>query len=173
MTGRVMAVSLFSVSSRPQSLPSSIQDVKKKAKLVQDIDTTIAPHFASSTFKGQIFALSQSSFDAMLKDVTKVADEQIYDLDNTNARSGVAFSLWSGCISAAKEIATGTRGGANTPESRMDTFENLINPLCEIDELFKAGAETAPILKRLRKEDISFSGVPAGSPVLVYKDTSN
>lgn len=46
-TRRVIAVSLFSVSSRPQGLPSSVQDVQKRAKLVDDIDKTIAKHFLS------------------------------------------------------------------------------------------------------------------------------
>jgi hypothetical protein len=105
----------------------------------------------------------------MLKDMTTTAAKQINEVDNANPRNGVALSLWSGCIMAAKEIALGTRDGENTPESRMDNFTNLIDPLCEIDELYKAGVETAPIFKRLRKE-IHFEGVPTGSPVLMYKD---
>jgi hypothetical protein len=153
MTGRAMALILFSMSSRPQSLPSSIQDVQTRARLVRDINNAIGPHFASykqvSAFEGQISALPQHMFDAMLKDMTKITDEQIFGVDNIQARNGLGFSLWSGCISAAK-----------------------VNPLCEIDELYKAGVETAPIFKRLLNEPIAFDGVPESSPVLVYRDTN-
>jgi hypothetical protein len=176
MTGRVMAVSLFNVSHRPKQLPTSIQDVRTRARLVDDIDKTMGQHFGSFRLipyvEGQICVLSQSLFDAMLEDVTTQAKKQINDVDNDNMRNGVALILWSGCIAAAKVIALGTRSGANTPQSRKDVLTNLINPLCDIDELYKAGVETAPVFKSLRKEDVNFDGVPAGSPVLMYKDMS-
>lgn len=108
----------------------------------------------------------------MLKDSTKVFDEQITDVNDINSRKGIAFSLWSGCLSAGKTIALGTRDRENTPESRMEIFTYIIDPLCKIDELYKAGVETAPIFKRLRKDDIDFEGVPDGSPVRLYKDTA-
>jgi hypothetical protein len=175
MTARAMALILFSMSSRPQSLPTSIQDVQTRAWLVRDIDNAIGLHFASynqvSDFQGQISALPQGLFDFMLKDMTKTTDKQIPGIDNIHARNGVGFLLWSGCISAAKAIALDTRDGVNTPESRMRDFTNLINPLCGIDEFYKAGVETAPIFKRLLNQAVSFDGVPDGSPVLKYKDT--
>jgi hypothetical protein len=46
LTGRVMAVSLFSVSSRPQGLPSSVQDVRIRARLVDDIDKSMSKHLS-------------------------------------------------------------------------------------------------------------------------------
>lgn len=177
MTGRVMAVSMFSLTSRPQGFPTSIQDVQQRAKLVDDIDKTMSKHFSSFSlsplYKEQICSLSQSLFDTMMKEVTRIAKEQIIEVDDTNARNGVALSIWSGCMSAAKEIASGTRAGANTPQTREYSFTYIINPLCEIDELYKAGVEAAPIFKRLREDEISFDGVPPESPVRKYKDRTS
>jgi len=71
---------------------------------------------------GRIFALPQSTFDTMMRDMTTTTEKHIKDVDNTSARNGVALSLWSGCLSAA-EIALGTRDGPNTAESRMDILQ--------------------------------------------------
>jgi hypothetical protein len=57
-----------------------------------------------------------------------------------------------------------------TGQSRAYEFTFLINPLCKIDKLYKAGA--APIFKRLGNDPIDFDGVPDCSPVLLYKDMS-
>jgi hypothetical protein len=167
LTGRIIAVRLFSVSSRVKGLPSSLQDTRIRARLVGDIDKAMGKHFGQV----QIFALPQSTFNTMMRDMTTTTEKHIKDVDNTSARNGVALSLWSGCLSAA-EIALGTRDGPNTAESRMDIFANLTDPLCKVDELFKAGAETAPVFKRLRGEEVKFEGVPESSPVRMYKDTS-
>lgn len=173
MAGRLIAVSLFSVSSRPKGLPSSIQNIETRARLVDDIDKAMFKHFSSSAYGGQINALPQTSFDALVKDMTNVAEKHIVDIDNPNARNGVGLSVWSGCMSAAKTIALETRDGENTPETRSLVFTNIINPLCEIDELYKAGVEAAPIFKRLREDEISFDGVPPESPVRKYKDRTS
>lgn len=161
-------VSLFSVSSRVMRLPSSLHDIRIRARLVDDVDKSMGKHFGQA----QIFALPQSTFDDMIKDMTTNAENHIKDVDNTSVRNGVALCLWSGCLSAAKEIALGTLEGENTPETRMYAFTNLIGPLCRVDELFKAGVETAPVFKRLRGQEIDFEGVPKSSPVRLYKDTS-
>ena len=75
------------------------------------------------------------------------------------------------CVRYSSKDCQGTRDGENIPKSRTYTFTILINPPCEIDELYKAGVETAPIFKRSLNESIAFDGVPEGSSVLVYKDT--
>jgi hypothetical protein len=168
LTGRIIAVSIFSVSPGVKGLPSSLQDIRTRARLVDDIDKSIGKHFGQV----QIFALPQSTFDAMMRDMAATTEKHIKDVDNTNARNGVASSLWSGCLSAAKEIALSTRDGPNTPESRTYNFTNLLDPLCKVDELFKAGVEAAPVFKRLRGQEIDFEGVPGSSPVRRYKDTS-
>jgi hypothetical protein len=168
VTGRIIRLSLFSMSSKVEGLPSSIQDIRTRARLVDGIDKSISKHFGEM----QIFALPQSTFDSMMRDMSTMAEKHIKDVDNTNARNGVASSVWSGCLSAAKEIALGTRNGENTPESRREVFTKLIDPLCKVDELFKAGVEAAPVFKRLRGEEVKFEGVPESSPARMYKDTS-
>jgi hypothetical protein len=175
MTGRALGLILFNVSSRPDSLPSSIQNVQTRARLVDDINNALGPHIVSyknvPAFKGQISALPQPLFDPMVNDVNKIIEKQIDDINDSNTRNGVGFLLWSGCLSAAKVIAMDTLDGMNTSELRTDSFTNLIDPLCKLDELFKAGVETAPVWKSLKNQKVSFEGVPADSPVRVHEHT--
>jgi hypothetical protein len=48
LTGRIIAVRLFSVSSRVKGLPSSLQDTRIRTRLVGDIDKAIGKHFGSA-----------------------------------------------------------------------------------------------------------------------------
>lgn len=90
LTGRIIAVSLFSVSPRVNGLPSPLQDIRTRTRLVDDIDKAMGKHFGSSNYEGQIFAHPQSTFDIMMRDITTTAEKHIKDVDNTNARNGVA-----------------------------------------------------------------------------------
>lgn len=85
-------------------------------------------------------------------------------------RLSVALGLWSGCLSAAKVIALGTRSGPNTPEIRRAAFEGYIDPAAASDNVFRAGVEAAPAFKALRSEAIDLEGVPADFSVRRFID---
>lgn len=88
------------------------------------------------------------------------------DVSDQPERMNILLRLWSGCISAAKMIATGTQSGPNTPELRAQAFR-AIDTISREDAFYKAGVVAAPTFKRSRSEVYSFEGVPADSPVRI------
>lgn len=90
----------------------------------------------------------------------------INDASNGN-RLNVVLRLWSECLIAAKTIALGTRDGQNDSKKRADNFKT-IDRLASRDPVYLAGVEAAPAIKKIRKENYSFEGVPEVSPVRKY-----
>jgi hypothetical protein len=86
------------------------------------------------------------------------------DVPDPIERLNVVLRLWSGCLSAAKEIADATLDGPNTPEGRRDRFP-AIDAAARHDLIFEAGVEAAPAFKDGMGEHYSLDGVPDDSPV--------
>ena len=60
-----------------------------------------------------------------------------------------------------------TRDGLTSPEIRKEHFFQ-IDLFASWDLIYRAGVESAPPLKRRRKESYKFEGVPNDSPVRRY-----
>ena len=88
-----------------------------------------------------------------------------------DARLNFSFRLWSGCLTASKEISSKTQTGPNSADSRRKGFEAIINPLSQADNVFELGQKVAPFFKRKvgQGEDVFFDGIPAGSAILEVK----
>ncbi len=142
-------------------VPKSLEDVNKRAEMVNKLD----PNF------GDIIT-AYTSYDSKVKDeyfnsMTELTKELIPDIKDDVTRVSTIFRLWAGCLSTAKTIALETKSGDNTPEIRKHLFENLINPLSDLDPIYKAGVEAAKLFKDLREQPTSFEGVPKNSPIVV------
>lgn len=149
----------------PPTLPSSLQDVIQRAKLVNNIDT---PNLADTLFSDFRGSLNLNDKIQCLNEIARLSKSYIPYVEDDNVRVNISLRLWSGCISAAKTIALQTRGGPNTPEMRASIFSNQIDPIAEEDPIYCAGVEAAPSFKKLRNETYSFEGVPEKSVVRRY-----
>jgi hypothetical protein len=141
-------------------LPHSLDNASSRASLVDAVD----PIFAG----GLLEIKSAAEKDHVLKSLATVSKERIPELVDDKARVNVCLRLWSGCVSAAKTIAPRTLDGANTPDGRTRLFRMKIDALARIDPIYCAGVEAAPAFRGLRKQQWSFDGVPADSPVRRY-----
>lgn len=77
-----------------------------------------------------------------LLNCVKEKTKALLEVDDHN-RVNISFRLWAGCMVTAKEISAGTQTELNTPESRRQKFEDIINPHSDADAIFKAGQRVA------------------------------
>ncbi len=144
----------------PPILPSSLQDVNQRARLVDAIDGPLIRGSLLHTLNGR-------EKTQRLNDIAGLSKTYIPDIDDDNVRLNITLRLWSGCLSAAKTIALQTMSGPNTPGTRSLIF-GKINSIAQEDPIYCAGVEAAPSFKRLRNEPYSFEGVPENSVVRRY-----
>ena len=142
-------------------LPSSLQNVEQRAKLVEAIN---GPLIRNSDLE----RLSNIEIYQRLDAIAKKSVNYITDIQHYYIRVNISLRLWSGCLSAAKMIAFETRSGENKPEIRELTFTNRIDPIAERDLIYRAGVEAAPAFKKLVGQPYSFEGVPQNSSVRKY-----
>jgi hypothetical protein len=151
-------------------LPSSLSDIHKRAKFVEDINTIlIIPIKADreSGGNGQLTDFSTDVKSKILNDIAEKSKPYILNEDNNNILINIALRLWAGCMEAAKSIAFETMDGANTPLTRERSFFQ-IDFFSKFDLIYCAGVEVAPSFKKLHDEYYSFKGVPANSVVRRY-----
>ncbi len=148
------------IDTTNSGLPGSLSDVNKRAKIVNKLDSN--------------FGIIQGVYDAddktkedYIRQMAELSRAYMSDVQDDVKRVSIIFKLWSGCLSAAKTIALETRSGPNIPEIRKRTFDELINPLADLDPIYRAGVEAAKVFKDLRNEPCSFDGVPKDAPIII------
>jgi hypothetical protein len=148
--------------SPTSALPASLAEVTRRAELVNAIDGPLP--------RGPLLLhqLPREEAERRLQEIALVSKEFVPDIPDDRTRVSMVLRLWSGCLMAAKTIATETLSGPNTPEGREAIFNEAIDPQARVDEVFRAGVEAAPAFKRLRRQAYSFGGVPKESPVTKY-----
>ena len=115
-------------------LPSRLRDVSRRLALVEEVN---------DLFKGgkDLVAYSPDQKAAFVEDVGQRATKHL-TLRGPKRRAGISLRLWSGCLWAAKTIATETRSGQNDAPMRFQVCFEL-DLLSERDSVFRAGVETA------------------------------
>jgi hypothetical protein len=146
------------------TLPSSLQDVTQRSKLVYKINT---PKLVKSLFADFHGNLSIEEKAQCQNTIARLSRAYILDVTDDKVIMNISLRIWSGCLSAAKTIAFQTVDGPNTPENRESIFRQ-IELIAQGDPIFRAGVEAAPSFRRLLKEDYSFEGVPKNSVVRRY-----
>lgn len=153
------------MSKGPPALPKSLSSVQKRAEFVEainkvpSIQLAFLPYEAQEEFRQMILESSKKFIIEEMDDATRIA---------------TGLRLWSGCIDGAKTLAGKTRDGGNTREMRIRGSQQ-IGQLSLVDSIYKAGAETAPVWKRLINQghDLFWDGVPDNSPLVRYKSVNS
>jgi hypothetical protein len=169
------AASLFQ-----QELPSSLIDVEKRARLVNEINAPLMQGNSSNTALAvniMIIDLDNKKKDSRLDDITKTSLTYLTEEMDHMLRKNILLRLRTGCMEVVKAIrfryVAGIRDGIVieapiTHEYREALFSSLIDLLSKIDLVYAAGVESAPVYKKLLKEHYSFTGVPPNSIVRRY-----
>ncbi len=139
-------------------------DVQIRAKLVEAINQTLGGRYLPD--------MQDTDKQSFLRQVLSTCSIYITEPLDDDERISVGMRIWSGCLAAAKVIASQTGDGANSPQMRESLFRDQIDRVSKEDALFRAGVEAAPPWKRLINQgsDIFFDGVPADSPVRAYEN---
>lgn len=166
-----------------QELPSSLMDVEKRAKLVNEINAPLIQgnNRDSLTVNLMLIDLDSKEEDRRLDDIAQNSLTYLTEQMDNKLRKNILLRLWTGCMEAAKAIrfsyVAGIRDGIVieapiTHEYRQALFTSLIDLLSKVDLVYAAGVEAAPIYKKLVKEYYSFAGVPTNSIVRKYSNES-
>jgi hypothetical protein len=145
-----------------ETLPTSIKDVEVRAILIDKIDFLITGE--GNTANTLLEYMSEEERQIRLGKCLNVADSFLTDKISEISKKSVILRLWSGCLDAAKSIATETLDGTTSPERRKEQFFQ-IDIFAKWDSIYCAGVETAPALKKILEQYYSFDGVRDDSPV--------
>ena len=170
------AASLFQ-----QELPSSLIDVEKRAKLVNEINAPLLQGNSRTSLLVNLMLtdLDRREKDRRLDDIAQTSLTYLTEQIDNKLRKNILLRLWTGCMEAAKAIrfsyVAGIRDGVVieapiTHEYRQALFTSLIDLLSKVDIVYAAGVEAAPVYKKLVKEYYSFAGVPPNSIVRRYSN---
>lgn len=155
-------------STIPQlSLPSSLNDISRRANLVNEINSYLFTAVDTATAGMLLENIDFVERSNRLKNMVEKTREYMAEDIDSNARANILLRLWTGCIEAAKNIALKTQDGVNTPETRNKYFFQ-IDLFAKIDSIYCAGVESAPAFKKLHRQHFTFNGVPDNSVVRRY-----
>ena len=144
-------------------LPSSLDKVQTRAELVKAINVPLIIDLQGRA--SLLFQISPEDKERRFDELGKISLKYIPDISDETTRINITLRLWSGCLSAAKTIAMETLSDKNTSGIRQQIFTSMIDPTARSNEIYRAGVESAPALKRSLNEPISFDGVPENSSV--------
>ncbi len=116
-----------------------LQPVERRAELVDRIDAPLVKHVDLLAVVGRIAT--------RVRDVIRVTPEFMPDVEDPIDRLNIALRLWSGCLSAARIIAYGSRSGPNDAALRAQIMPQ-VDAVAEEDPIYAAGVESAPAFKR-------------------------
>lgn len=142
------------------TLPDSLMDINKRAEIVNQLDGNFG-------IIQKVYIADDKTKEDYIRQIAELSRACMSDVQDDVKRVSVIFKLWSGCLSAAKTIALETRSGPNTPEIRKQTFDELINPLADLDVIYRGGVEAARVFKDLRNQPYSFKGVPKETAIII------
>ena len=144
------------------ALPTLLKEVEMRAVLIDKIDFPITGE--GNTANILLEYMSEDERQIRLGKALRIADSFLTDKISEISKKGVILRLQSGCLDAAKSAATETLDGTTSPETRKEHFFQ-IDVFARWDSIYRAGVQTAPALKKRRKQYYSFDGVPDDSPL--------
>jgi hypothetical protein len=162
--------------------PSSLIDVEKRAKLVNEINEPLIIRGGGKSYSSEsdtttiLKDLDDNEKNLRLDDIAQISMSYITEELHDSTRKNILLCLWVGCIDAAKAIrftyVSGIKDGIVieapiTIEYRQRLFA-LIDLLSKTDLIYKAGVEAAPVYKKIVQQHYSSNGVPMDSAVRKY-----
>jgi hypothetical protein len=145
-----------------ETLPTSLKDVEIRATLIDKIDFLITAE--GNTANILLEYMSEEERKTRLIKALQIADSILTEQISEISKENIILRLWSGCLDAARSIATETHDGITSTDSRKQHFFQ-IDLFAKWDSIYRAGVEAGPVLKKLRKEYYRFDGVPEDSQV--------
>jgi hypothetical protein len=110
----------------------------------------------------------QRFVEKRLDEIAAASATLLPDVRDVNVRLNICLRLWSGCLSAAKEMRSVDAAGVPyTVEHRAVAFR-MIDEAAKHDPIYAAGVEAAPAFKKNRSERYELEGVPHDSVVRRY-----
>jgi hypothetical protein len=147
-----------------------LKEVIKRAKYLDFVD--------KKTIAGsRLWEFNKQQIESFLANVDKESIPWIYDIVDGRQRINITLRLWAGGLDAAKSlrktyVSVRSDGSVSeeaiTPHMRAKAFKESIDRKALSDPIYYAGVEAAPILKRLRNEQIFTDGIFSDSPVMNY-----
>ena len=164
-----------------QQLPSSIMDIDKRAKLVNEINGPLVrgnnPPVAD---KMLLIDLDNNEKDLRLDNIARINMAFLTEQMDDKLRKNILLRLWTGCMVTAKTIrftyVAGIKDSVEaliTLQYRQALFTSLIDLQCRIDLIYRARVEASPAYKKLLKQYYSFNGVPTNSIIRRYSNEYN
>jgi hypothetical protein len=159
-----------------QVLPLSLVDIEKRAKLLNEINTSLVK--GKNGQDKMLIDLDIPEKDRRLNEIAQISMSYLTEQIDDIRRKNILLRLWTGCIEAAKAIrftyVAGITNGVviEAPisiEYRQSLF-NLIDLMSKTDLIYGSGVEAAPAYKKIVKEYYSLNGVPSNSIVRKYKN---
>lgn len=173
-------LSVLLAKTRVTRLPHTIENLSKRAKFIDHIDTRLMASvklwdFYSKPVDLEVF-LNRLANEATINNLLYYPSHKITKHD----RISLILRLWCGCIDAAKMIrltsvltARNYSFGKITCEKAITSCDRKRDSLCidilaQNDPIYCAGAEAGPVFKSLRKQYYSVDGVSRESVVRRY-----
>jgi hypothetical protein len=160
-----MALDLANEIGPAPQLPPSLVAIADRVQLIEAVETRVLSRVDHSSLERWRTSLDQAAGEMAAE------DNSVPGVANPDERKNILLRLWSGCMTAAKTIALGTRAGPNT-EAQRTAGALLFAMKCTNDPIYTAGVVAAPSFKAGRKEQYSLQGIPAGSVVLIERVTA-
>ncbi len=158
--------------SVPRSLPRSLQSVCRRTEMIHAINESIGKINARlyDVNPQEMMFWPFEAQEEFRSKVLKISREFVTEAMDDSQMTALGLRLWAGCLSTAKMIARRTNDGQNTFEVRKTAFEEVIDKTSQVDKVYEAGVEAAPIWKKKvgQGDDVSFDGVPENSAVRRY-----
>jgi hypothetical protein len=152
-------------------VPRSLKEPSSVAKFADFIDKNIFAHSEFSNF-------GASKIQNFLGNIAGMTKGHLSDIKDDNQRTNITLRIWASCLSAAKTMrkthVVGNPDGSlheepYTPQMRETTFQEIIEPLAQKDEIYRIGVEAAPLfIKEVRRQKIFTEGVPVNSVVMKH-----
>ena len=156
------------------SLPESLKEiVLKRVKYLDFVDKNMIAGSRLWEFN------NEQQIESFLTNMDEKSIPWIYDIADGRQRINITLRLWAGGLDAAKTmrktyVSVRNDGSVSeeaiTSDMRTMAFKDSIDPKALSDPIYYAGVEAAPILKRIRNEEIFTDGIPSESPVMNYLD---
>jgi hypothetical protein len=102
-------------------LPASLADVGARARFVEVMNQMLGGRYMPT--------FDQTKKQAFLQEVLEVAKQHISEQMLDSEKMSIGLRLWSGCLSAAKTVAGGTRDGPNNSTIRKPSSNQSTMPL--------------------------------------------
>ncbi|MGB8935255.1 MAG: hypothetical protein WCC17_09130 [Candidatus Nitrosopolaris sp.] len=146
-----------------QVLPLSLVDIEKRAKLVNEINTSLVK--AKNGQDKMLIDLGATEKDRRLDEIAQLSIPYLTEQIDDALRKNILVRLWTGCMEAAKAIrftsVAGIRNGEVIQAPIMTEDRQSLFNLIDL-------SSKTPAYKKVVKEYYSLSGVPSNSIVINY-----